>query len=58
MFTKEERLSTSLTILGFMIANNKYDGVMVDDVVCEAVMYTDSLLEALRKSNSSDKISN
>ncbi len=58
MFTKEERLSTSLTILGFMIANNKYDGVMVDDVVCEAVMYTDSLLEKLRKNNPSDKTSN
>jgi hypothetical protein len=58
MFTQEDRLNTSLTILGFMIANKKYDGVMIEDVVCEAVGYTDSLLKSLSKSNHASNISN
>jgi hypothetical protein len=41
-----------------MIANKKYDGVMIEDVVCEAVGYTDSLLKALSKSNPANNISN
>jgi hypothetical protein len=58
MFTQEDRLNTSLAILGFMIANKKYDGVMIEDVVCEAVGYTDSLLKALSKSNPTNNKSN
>ena len=49
MFTQEVRLNTSITILGFLLSNKRYDGARIDDVALEAVGYADSLLESLRK---------
>lgn len=52
MFSQEVRLQTSVTILGFLINNKRYDGVMIDDVAIEAVGYTDALLNELRRTSS------
>lgn len=52
MFSQEVRLSTSLTILSFLISEKKYDGVSIDDVATEAVGYTDALLSELRRTSS------
>lgn len=58
MFSQEVRLQTSVTILGFLINNKRYDGVRIDDVAIEAVGYTDALLESLKKMSKSYEIPN